>query len=153
MGGMGKLPPFVMLLAAVIAGVLVWGLSRDPNAISEQKLPSLQVPTVAPSSSVHSGEWHKVASWSGSGIKSTEAFSVSGRQWRVKWSFRSSSDIGAIMQIFVEKPGEDLPIGLAANTTNERGGADVSYFDGPGEFRLNMNCANADWKVEVEEER
>lgn len=39
------------------------------------------------------GQWTKVGSWQGSGIKNTEPFTITGKQWRINWS-NKAGDIG-----------------------------------------------------------
>lgn len=93
-------------------------------------------------------EWRTVRSWSGSGIKETETFAVTSREWRVNW--RSANEPfpnAGILQIFVNDEDGNMVTFLA----NKQGpGSDVSYVRGKGRFYLHINSANVDWNVTVE---
>lgn len=88
-------------------------------------------------------QWGTVKEWSGSGIKTTETFTIRDRQWRIHWT---GSDL---IQIFVYTESGDMA-GLAANVVN--GGSDVSYQRGAGDYYLTIN-ASGTWRVKVEETR
>jgi len=41
-------------------------------------------------------DWHKVISFSGGeDSKTTQAFSIKGNQWRIKWNFQDSGEFGS----------------------------------------------------------
>jgi hypothetical protein len=95
--------------------------------------------------------WRAIKSWSGSGIKETESFSVQGRQWRVSWSTRNETFRGSgILQIYVKNGRGNL-----VSTVSTHGvGGDASYVHSPpGEYYLTINSGNVDWTVVVEEHR
>ena len=94
--------------------------------------------------------WQKVKSWSGSGIKKTESFEITGNQWRINWTNRIG-EYGGILQIFVYRVGSEVMEDLLANTTENT--SDTSYIYKSGNFYLNINSANTNWAVEVEELR
>lgn len=93
--------------------------------------------------------WQEVKSWSGSGIKNTEPFEITGNQWRVKWQNKGGEFGGGILQIFVYKVGSESPEELLANTTEIT--SDTSYIYEGGTFYLNVNSANTNWSITVEE--
>lgn len=124
-------------------------LPKVKMAVAEAKAKEEKESAVA--SKPKAEKWRQVKSWSGSGIKKTEPFTITGDKWRVEWSFNATGDFCGICQIMVERPVEDLPEELVANVANEKSGGDVSYVYKSGEFVLNMNCANVRWKVTVEE--
>ena len=102
-------------------------------------------PPAAPST------WHVVKSWSGTGAKKTEPFTISGKQWRINWSNKDTSGIGsALLQVMVYRPGGSLPLEIPVNTTQE--GSDTSYVYQSGEFYLQINPMGS-WKITVEELR
>ena len=94
--------------------------------------------------------WQKVKSWSGNGIKKTESFEITGSQWRINWTNRIG-EYGGILQIFVYRVGNEIMEDLLANTTENT--SDTSYIYKSGNFYLNINSANTNWTVEVEESR
>jgi hypothetical protein len=99
-------------------------------------------PTPAPAD----GEWHEIASWSGTETMATETFDVSSERWRIKWTAKNG-EYGGVVQVYVYDDGDNIKA-LAANTTN--GGSDVSYVEGSGRHRLMINSVNANWTVTVE---
>jgi len=96
--------------------------------------------------------WQKVKSWQGTGIKNTEPFTITGKQWRIVWSLEDTTGFGgSILQIFVYKPGGELPIEMVANAQGTA--SDTGYVYKSGEFYLNINSANGKWVITVEELR
>lgn len=94
--------------------------------------------------------WQEVKTWSGNGIKSTETFSIASKEWRIGWN-ATNENVAGILQIYVYKADGNL-VTLASNQQGE--GSDVSYVrEGPGEFYLEINAANLDWVVTVEDKR
>jgi len=90
--------------------------------------------------------WQTVKSWQGTGIKKTEPFKITGKQWRINW--KSNGEYG-IFQIYVYRPGDNLIVGVAANAQGNA--EDVSYFYKTGTFYLDVIAANANWSITVEE--
>jgi hypothetical protein len=86
-----------------------------------------------------------VKSWSGHGIKETETFAVSSREWRVKWTVTGDDYLG----IAVHDDDGDLT-SMAANTTKT--GSDVSYVRGKGRFYLSINGSGKS-DITVEEQQ
>jgi len=108
---------------------------------------SVPAPVVAPQR-----QWTEVASWRGSGIKDTETFTTSNREWRIRWhSENEPFPKAGILQIFVYRPDGEM-VNLAANKQGP--GDDVSYIRAaPGPFYLKINSGNIDWDITVEEQR
>ena len=50
---------------------------------TQEAEPTSNPPAVVPAPA--SVSWQTAASWSGSGIKETESFNISSREWRIKW--------------------------------------------------------------------
>ena len=96
-------------------------------------------------------QWTIVKTWKGSGIKKTEPFTISNRRWRIIWSYTSASD-ACFMQIWTQRPTSDAPEDLVANVANEASGGETSYFYNQGEFYIDVNAADCNWKIIVEEE-
>lgn len=94
--------------------------------------------------------WQPVKTWSGSGTKSTETFEMTGREWRISWK-TANEQIAGILQVIVYSESGSL-VSLAANAQGEK--SDVSYVRAtPGRFYLDINSANVDWEIIVEEQR
>jgi hypothetical protein len=93
--------------------------------------------------------WQKVKSWSGTGIKKTEPFTIIGDQWRINWKNKGGDFGGGILQVYVYKPGESFPEELLANTTEVS--SDSSYIYKKGTFYLDISSANTSWEIELEE--
>ena len=92
--------------------------------------------------------WVEVKKWSGTGIKKTEPFEITGKQWRVNWK-NKNGEYGGILQIYVYTPGSSLPSELLANTTESTN--DTSYVYKKGTYYLNINSANSKWEAQVEQ--
>lgn len=87
--------------------------------------------------------WQEVKTWSGNGIKKTEPFTITGKQWRVTWTNKSG-----YLGVSVYKPGNSYPIEMLVNTADAT--SDVSYVYKTGEFYLDVNSSGA-WELTVEE--
>ena len=95
--------------------------------------------------------WRQLAAWNGSGIKTTESFSVRGSEWRIKWKTSNEAFAGAgLLQIMVYDSSGNL-VTLAANKLGV--GSDVSYVRSRGKHHLTINSGNVDWEVAVEDQR
>ncbi|MDB4956092.1 MAG: hypothetical protein JWO36_3661 [Myxococcales bacterium] len=92
--------------------------------------------------------WKVVKTWKGQGIKKTEPFTISGKQWRVHWKTAKTGQYG-IFIVTVQQPGSDYPLDTLANVQGT--GEDTSYVYRTGELILNINSANASWEVTVEQ--
>lgn len=100
--------------------------------------------------SAQENEWTTLKNWSGSGMKTTESFRVTDREWRIEWETSNEPFPGAgIFQIFVHKADDDALVTLAANKQGT--GSDVTYVRSvPGRFYLTLNSGNVDWRVQVQ---
>lgn len=111
--------------------------TSTPPPAKPSPLPPSPTPVVA--------TWHKVKSWSGSGMKTTEQFEIPGREWRVNWTNKEGQQI---FQIYLYKDGElYLAQSVLANTLDA--GSDTTYVYASGTFHLQIN-ATGPWSVEVE---
>lgn len=100
-------------------------------------------------------EWTLVQSWKGTGIKTTEPFTINNQPWSINWASKPEIIGGesmGVLQIFVysiEEP--DIPITLAANTMEEA--TDISFVYERGTFFLTINAANTNWAVDIYEQQ
>ena len=92
--------------------------------------------------------WVATKSWQGSGNKETETFTVTGH-WRVDWIFSPKSSNGGAFQVFIYSADGRHVLNLAANS--QKGGADTSFWAGPGTYYLKISSAGGDWKVGVQD--
>lgn len=140
----------LFLFGVVVMGV--GGAMLPPPASQPATVyaPGLQEPT--PTQPSRPREWTRVASWSGSGIKDTETFTTTQREWRINWRTQKEPFQGAgILQIYVHNEDGAL-VNLAANAQGVR--ADVSYVRAPpGRYYLKLNSANVEYSIDVEEQR
>jgi len=98
--------------------------------------PTVPPPTAAPT-------WHAITEWHGSGVKTTESFTVQTTEWRVRWLNK-----GSYLGIYVYRNGElYYPMPVAANTTQKT--EDASYVHESGTFYFTINGAEG-WDVYVE---
>lgn len=122
--------------------------SRAPAAIAATAFPATSIPIlraeVAPTDAGKT--WSVVKAWQGSGAKETEEFVV-GEHWRVDWLF-SPVQTGGLLQAFIYAADGRLLMNVTANT--QKGGADTSFWAGPGKYFLKVNSTGGDWKLDVQ---
>jgi hypothetical protein len=117
-----------------------------PGAASAGPVPTLSRVT---SPATAGKTWVVGKVWRGSGSRETEAFTV-GERWRVDWLF-NPAQAGASLQVFIYHSDGRLLMDLAANS--QRGGADSSFWAGPGTYFLRVSSNGGDWKVAVQDLR
>lgn len=87
-----------------------------------------------------------LVSWKGSGIKTTESFTTTAAEWKVRWK---AVGTGGLIQIYVYDSSGGL-VNLAAN--KQGGGSDVSVMHAkPGKYYLTINSFSLDWEVSIEQ--
>ena len=93
----------------------------------------------------------EVQTFTGSGIKETQPFTVTGDTWRLRYDFQSTTpdqQFGSF-DMSVYKTGNTIPESVI---TLERPGIDTSYVNaGAGTYYLSIGSANATWTVTVED--
>ena len=92
-------------------------------------------------------EWSVVKQWQGRGLKNTEPFIITAKDWRISWATKGGEY--DIFQVMVYKGDSNLP-DLAANVMGNND--DISYMKGAGEYRLVIN-ATGNWKIVIEEKQ
>lgn len=115
-------------------------------------LPLFTVPAPSTPSASYSAAatWAPTHTWTGSGIKTTESFTTTSREWRVRWS-ATAGDSGGVFTIFVLNE-QGAPLAVPVN--QQVGGSDVSYVRvPPGRYNLTVNSIGMNWRVEVEQNR
>jgi hypothetical protein len=93
----------------------------------------------------------EVQTFTGSGIKETQPFTVTGDTWRLRYDFQSTTPDQQFssFDMSVYKTGNTIPESVI---TLERPGSDTSYVNaGAGTYYLSIGSANATWTVTVED--
>jgi hypothetical protein len=150
--GIGCFAALVIGFLGLIALVTVLPTTPRTTAVSERAQEREgDSPAAVPTAS--GPEWETIGEWSGSGAKGTEKFSVTGGQWRIRWTARDTSGFGGgLMQVFAYKEGQELPSAIPINTQVTGEASDVSYIQEKGTFWLQCNCANVRWSMTAEQE-
>lgn len=140
-------------LIVLIAGVVLMAVSGPSAPVTTNTATPAPAATLTPlptAQAVQQQTWQRVAHWSGSGMKETESFSVASREWRISWSTKNEQ-VSGILQIYVHNDAGRM-VSLAANVQGAK--SDVSYVrSGPGKHYLQINSANVDWDITVEDQR
>ncbi|HTE06233.1 MAG TPA: hypothetical protein VK824_08555 [Planctomycetota bacterium] len=94
--------------------------------------------------------WGRVGTWSGSGPKQTAMFDVASGEWRLEWTAKDAAGAGYVGIAVYNESGA-----LVAMPVNQAsGGSDTSYVHAkPGRYYLDINAANVEWTVTVEDQR
>jgi hypothetical protein len=93
----------------------------------------------------------EVQTFTGSGIKETQPFTVTSDTWRLRYDFESSTSDqeSSSFDMSVYKTGNTIPESVI---TLERPGSDTTYVNaGAGTYYLSIGSANATWTVTVED--
>jgi hypothetical protein len=93
----------------------------------------------------------EVQTFTGSGIKETQPFTVTSDTWRLRYDFESTTpdQQSSSFDMSVYKTGNTIPESVI---TLERPGSDTTYVQaGAGTYYLSIGSANATWTVTVED--
>jgi hypothetical protein len=93
----------------------------------------------------------EVQTFTGSGIKETQPFTVTSDTWRLRYDFESTTpdQQSSSFDMSVYKTGNTIPESVI---TLERPGSDTTYVQaGAGAYYLSIGSANATWTVTVED--
>ena len=143
-----------LFAAASLVDLSMTGLGKVLS-VRAPAVPAAAQPASAPTVALESAPtdptrtWAVLKIWQGSGSRETDAFTV-GAHWRVDWLFNPAK-AGDTLQVFIYSADGRLLQNLAANTPN--GGADTSFWAGPGTYFLKVNSSGGDWKVDVQDLR
>lgn len=113
----------------------------------------MSLPQASEPTSKKLSEWQPIATWSGSGLKTTEPFTITGSPWRVSWKAKSTGEMLTLFQGCVRPIGGGvLDMVYFANSMSE--GEDTSYvYLGPGEYYIEISAIGCSWAVTVEDRR
>ena len=93
----------------------------------------------------------EVQTFTGTGIKETQPFTVTSDTWRLRYDFQSSTpdQQSSSFDMSVYKTGNTIPESVISL---ERPGSDTTYVNaGAGTYYLSIGSANVTWTVTVEE--
>jgi len=92
-----------------------------------------------------------IKEWSGTGITTTETFTISENPWSIKWqsnpTMMNGSSMGMLQVYVYRTDNPNIPIALAANTSEATSG--TSYVYNSGTFYLTINAGNTAWDVQI----
>ncbi len=125
--------------------------NRASVGVQATTAPTVSVPPLqAEAAPADAGKtWSATKVWQGTGSSETEAFVV-GEHWRLDWIF-SPAQTGGIVQVFIYHADGRVLMNLAVSNT--KGGADTSFWAGPGTYFLKINSSGGDWKLAVQDLR
>ena len=95
------------------------------------------------------GEWLNVATWEGTGSRTTETFYVNASEWRIKWSLRATEpdwDYEPWLLISVRDNGGNY---VATIMSSDSWGTGYVH-SGPGNFFLELDGIFTEWDVAVQ---
>ncbi len=141
---------FLGLAIILFVAGLVIGFGSAPRGQVET-VTITQTVTYTPSSMTPqiptepTGKWSTIATFQGSGVKTTEQFYVPTDYWRLKYTVQAETEEYAHFSIWI-KPA------LLEMISFHQSGTDISYiYEGPGYFHLEINAANLkSWTIEVQ---
>lgn len=110
---------------------------RRPTPPSTSAAPAAEVPG-----------WRQIGQWNGTDNWTTEAFSISGSQWRVMWSATNPRAGGSLFITVVDGAGQEVTKGA---TQQGAGNGQLYLTAGPGQYYIEITAVNLDWDVGVEE--
>jgi hypothetical protein len=93
----------------------------------------------------------EVQTFTGSGIRETQPFTVTSDTWRLRYDFQSTTpdQQSSSFDMSVYKTGNTIPESVI---TLERPGSDTTYVNaGAGTYYLSIGSANATWTVTAED--
>jgi hypothetical protein len=127
-----------ILLPILVIELLLLGACGTPS----------ETPSPTPTTQA---ELQLIKEWTGTGIKTTEPFTINSKPWAISWA-NNPTLIGGqsmgILQIMVYNTrNPNILASLAANSTER--GSDTSYVYETGTFYLTINAANTQWVVQV----
>lgn len=110
--------------------------------------PTTETPSPTPTKQA---EPQLIKEWEGTGIKTTEPFTINNKPWVISWANNpkviDSQSMGILQIMVYSIKTPDFPITLAANTMERS--SDNSYIYETGTFYLTINAANTQWAVQV----
>jgi len=144
-----------------------FGYSQEAhdNYIASQAVAAPASVSTQSASTASAAGWNQVTTLSGSSAKNSGPFTITADRWRVKWSLTSSQEGRNLMVpaglnpdtyagLFVHAISEDTPRADEQDIVAKTGvGSDTTELRGAGTWHLQVDSANSDWSLVVEEFR
>jgi hypothetical protein len=112
---------------------------------SPERRPSLPVAKSPANSPSTASQWRQLAKYSGTGQQETIPFTITARQWRLRWTCANQKDGPGFLSVAARGPGDILLV----NTIHP--GTDVCYLRDRGRFNLTIASEGMAWTLIVEE--
>lgn len=96
--------------------------------------------------------WQTIKSWSGSGSKTTEPFTITTSPWKIVWSNKDTFGAGAasVFQVYLFDAETNS---LSDLLVNAHAGSDETFVYKVGTFYIKTNAANSEWSLAIQEKR
>jgi hypothetical protein len=95
--------------------------------------------------------WQKVIELSGSSAKRSDNFKLTGAQARLKYTVNGGDSLIAAIYVMDENKSLQEDGGFAEVTATKSGGDETRLAKPAGNYYLDVNAANAEWTVVIEE--
>ena len=143
---------YLLLTIGLMISLLGCGtISSTKEAPSQTAIPVSTVTTPLPTPAPAEKKWVQVKSWSGSAMKTTENFTITGSEWRINWTCDPEDGSISVFQIFPRNK-DKTQLEIAANKMGK--GSDTNYrHEGAGTYNLVIGSEGAKWTVNVEEQQ
>jgi hypothetical protein len=89
--------------------------------------------------------WRQLARYTGTGRQHTTPFTISGSEWRLRWSCTPQDNFGGFLSVSAQGNQRTLLV----NTVEP--GNNISYVSGKGRFSLEIASVGMGWTLVVEE--
>ena len=144
-----------MKIIVIIAILFCFGCesSTNPSPVNTKPAQAKPTETVNKTDKLAAPKDYKkynIKEWSGSGIKSTETFSIPPYipgNWTISWGTAPINKFGGVFQIYVYKTDGTL-VDIVANVTEKNIDSTVMR-SGPGNYYLKINSANMRYSISV----
>lgn len=143
----------VACFAVVAVAFAFTGNGLEPTPINPPGVGSAGSPSGAPTAP---RRWRSVITVSGSTSKRTPAFALHGVQTRLRYSVEApdgQSSPNATIYVRAEGADAATDAGAPAVTATQAGSDDARLQRSPGNYYLDVQAANANWSVAIEEYR
>ena len=144
----------LIALVAIVAAVIFAGCVEEEATTPVLTPTPVPTSTPTPTPTPTQKTWHSVTSFSGSGDKTTQPFTIKGDEWRVKYTTKADSEYPeyAVFGVFVYPRGETVMYASAWDCDG-KSCSDIQYiYEGIGDYYFSVIAANIDsWSLEVED--
>ena len=135
------------VLLLVISLAVAPKVDQPPASVAKSSPP----PASTPPQAATAKEWYALKEFKGSGPKETEAFTPTGREWKLGWVMKESAPNAAYFGVSVHDATTDRMVSMAINTNKP--GQDETIVRSSGAVYLKVNAANCMWWIVVGDQR